>query len=197
MVLLLLPVLLTRRVHSSMPIGTGALAFLSGFTCLAGELALAWKLQSLSGQLYWLLGLLTALVLGGLFLGTLIATRFRGRAKLQSILWPLLTAVSLGATALLCAYGSYGNATHIALWVLAVLLPLCTGVLIGKALSDTQASPAFVYACDLSGAALAALAVGTIGMILWGAVWCTAALVLCWLAVALRGMLSRPGIMTA
>jgi hypothetical protein len=197
LVLMLIPVLTSRSRQPGMPISSAALAFLGGFTCLAGEIALAWKLQSLTGQLYWLLGLLTALVLGGLFLGTLIAARLRSNMGYQTILWPLLTTATLTLTALLCAYGSYGNATHIALWVLAMLLPLCTGVLIGKALGDATASPAWIYVCDLTGAALAALVAGTIGMILWGAAWCLAALALAWLVVILRGVLNRPGIMTA
>jgi hypothetical protein len=65
------------------------------------------------------------------------------------------------------------------------------------ALNDSAASPALVYACDLTGAALAALIVGTIGMLLWGAPWCLAALVLAWLTVSLRAIFTRPGIMTA
>jgi len=185
--MLLIPVLASRSRRPGMPISSAALAFLGGFTCLAGEIALAWKLQSLTGQLYWLLGLLTALVLGGLFAGTLIAAQIRSWVKLQAILWPSLTTVTLALTALLCAL----------LWVLAVALPLCTGVLIGMALSDAAASPAWIYACDLTGAAAAALVAGTIGMILWGAPWCLAALMLVWLAVVLRDALSRPGIMTA
>jgi len=194
---LLLLVLASRSRQHGVPINSASLAFLGGFTCLAGEIVLAWKLQSLTGQLYWLLGLLTSLVLGGLFLGTLIAARLRSKRTQQAVFWPLLTTTILALTALLCAYGGYTSATHVALWVLAVALPLCTGVLIGMALRDAAASPAWIYICDLSGAALAALVVGTIGMLLWGAAWCIAALALAWIAVALRAIFAHPGIMTA
>ncbi|MBN2081063.1 hypothetical protein JW859_02530 [bacterium] len=155
-----------------------ALAYLAGFTCLAAEIALAWKLQAATGQLYWLVALLTALVLGGLFAGTVLAgLRLGDRLVLSTLV------VLLAATALVCWGGGFDPLSLGALWALAALVPLALGLILGRLLAQ-PGDPLKLYAADLLGSALAALLVGTIGMLVWGAPACLAALALAWLNAA-------------
>jgi len=166
-----------RRGTSAEPV---ALAWYAGFTCLAAEIALAWLLQALIGQLYWLLGLLTAIVLGGLFAGNLLA----GWRSLT----PRIAAVSLAAlvscVALLAHYGSFDPVSLSALWLLAALVPTACGLVLGQVLRTPHANPLHLYAADLAGAALAALLVGTVGLLAWGILWSTTPLAVLWLLLA-------------
>ena len=182
------PLLLIAIAPSGRPSRPRALAYLAGFTCLSAEIALAWKLQAATGQLYWLVALLTALVLGGLFAGTMLAG-LNPRIELVSI---LLVAL-LAATALVSWFGGFDPLSIGAVWALAVLIPLALGLILGQLLAQ-PGDPLKLYAADLLGSALAALLVGTAGMLVWGAPVIAAALALAWLnaSVLLRKPMPVP-----
>jgi len=165
-------------------------AYLVGFTCLATEVVLAWRLQAVTGQLYWLVALLSGLTLGGLFLGTgLSGLHWSRRLPAELLLAGLLI---LGIALALPA--SLASVSVSALWLLVVLVPLGCGLLLGRIMAGQAARPAVIYAADLIGAALAALLVGTLGMLIWRATWSLVPLAAGWLTMALAAPISRAGI---
>jgi hypothetical protein len=194
-VLVLLPALLTcvPALKSNLPQSTAA-AYLAGFTCLAGEIVLAWKLQALTGQLYLLVALLTAVVLGGLFLG--IALSASWFAAVRHLEWGIVLV--LLAVLLLSCCGGFNPLSMAALWGLASLLSIGCGVVLGQALADPHSAPVKLYAADLLGSALAALFVGTLGMLVLGAASCLILLILGWLTLFITRKLfeRRAGIMS-
>ncbi len=147
------------------------------------EIVLAWELQALTGNLYLYLALLTAAVLCGLFLGISatgplmqlpVAKRMRISNSLALVLALLIALIPWAFTV-----AGYSPGIGI-VWFAALVVPLLIGSILGLALADESIHPGLIYGTDMLGAALAALLVGSIGMLVWGSLWCSAVIAAGW-----------------
>ncbi|NOY81258.1 MAG: hypothetical protein GXP31_09670 [Kiritimatiellaeota bacterium] len=175
-----------KRPHSSVLLryGVAAAAFATGTFGMATEILLLYAFQNTFGYVYGYLGLLTAAFMAGLALG---ATA--GRRRSSGVRSP---AAALGAGMVLClalpvvlralhalppAFDGIGVPAFLLLAFAAgaidgVTFPLLAAVRrrseVGRAASSSDSGGAGIYAADLLGAALGALATGAVCVPLLG-----------------------------
>jgi len=165
--LLLLPLLLLLLSFRSMhPVAAGM--FITGFTASSAEILLIFWFQVVFGNLYAALGLIFALFMGGLALGSFAGNRLQ-TGKRHFLTGQLLLAAAMLVLPILWK-SQIMNLSPLLLWVLfipAVVLPsFLTGFQFVTSTRNlpagTTTAAASVYAADLWGSALGALVITTI-----------------------------------